>query len=107
MIAGADKPQLRALQSRGTIQEHLADYRRKLGIVVGEYASLLRPTRHRERPTRDVLMYLLWRQGQFRLGEIAEHFGVGDSAVSHARRRVEQRLQTDRKLQSRLRSLLQ
>jgi chromosomal replication initiation ATPase DnaA len=56
---------------------------------------------------RDVLMYLLWRQGRFRLGEIAEHFGVGDSAVSHACRRIEQRLQTDRKLQNQLKKLLQ
>ncbi len=102
-----DKPQLRALQSHGTIQEHLAEYRRRLRIDSQEYASLLRPIRHRERPMREVLIYLLWRQGRFRLGEIAEHFGVGESAVSHACRRAEQRLQTDRQLQSQLKALLQ
>jgi len=101
-----DKPQLRALQSHGTIREHLAEYRRKLGIDSLEYASLLRPTRHRERPMRDVLMYLLWRQGRFRPGDIAGHFGVRESAVSHAHRRAEQHLQTDRKLQRQLKSLL-
>jgi REP element-mobilizing transposase RayT len=97
-----DKPQLRALQSHGTIQEHLADHRRKLGIDSRQYASLLRPIRHRERPTRDVLMYLLWRQGRFRLGEIGLAFGVKYSAVSQACRRAEHRLQTDRDLCRRL-----
>ena len=55
---------------------------------------------------RDVLMYLLWRRGRFRSGEIGEHFGVGESAVSHTCRRTERRLQTDRKLQSQLKDLL-
>jgi hypothetical protein len=102
-----DKAQLRALQSHGTIQEHLGEYRRRLRIDSQEYASLLRPIRHRERPMREVLMYLLWRQGRFRIGEIAEHFGVGESAVSHACHRAEQRLQADRKLQHQLKALLQ
>jgi hypothetical protein len=101
-----DKPQLRALQSHGTIQEHLEEYRRRLRIDSQEYASLLRPIRRRERPMREVLMYLLWRQGRFRMGQIAEQFGIGDSAVSHACRRAEQRLQTERKLQSQLKDLL-
>ena len=64
------------------------------------------PPRHRERPMRDVLMYLLWREGRFRPGDIAEHFEVTESAVSHARRRAEQHLQTDRKLQRQIKSLL-
>ena len=100
-----DQPQLRALQSHGTVDERLADYRRRLGIHVQEYASLLPPVRHQERPMRDVLMYLLWREGRFRLGEIGRVFGVKYSAVSQARRRAERRLQTDRHLRGRLKTL--
>lgn len=102
-----DQPQLRALQSHGTVQERLADYRRRLGIDAQEYASLLRPTRHRERPVRDVLMYLLWREGRFRLGEIGVAFGVRDSAVSQGCRRTEHRLRSDRNLHRKLRTCLQ
>jgi len=46
------------------------------------------------------MMYLLWGEGRFRLGQIAPHFGVGYSAVSQACRRVERRLKTDRSLQT-------
>jgi hypothetical protein len=93
-----EKPQLQALCSHGSIEERLAEYRRRLGLRAQECTALLRPTRHVERPERDVLIYLLWREGRFRLGQIAECFGVGGSAVSHACGRVETRLKTDRKL---------
>jgi REP element-mobilizing transposase RayT len=99
-----EKPQLQALRSHGSIEERLAKYRRKLGIGTKECTELLRPTRHVERPLRDVLIYLLWREGHFRLGEIGELFGVGESAVSHTCRRVEQRLESDRKLRSLIRA---
>jgi len=104
-VTQQDQPQLRALQSHGTVDERLADYRRRLGIHAQEYASLLPPVRHQERPMRDVLMYLLWREGRFRLGEIGRVFGVKYSAVSQARRRAERRLQTDRQLRGRLKTL--
>jgi len=42
-----------------------------------------------------------------RLGQIGEHFGVGESAVSHACRRVEARLKTDRKLRSTMRTIVE
>lgn len=93
-----DRPQLRALRSHGSIEKRLAEYRRRLGIKAGDYAKLLRPTRHVERPERDMLIYLLWREGGYRLEQIAERFGVGGSAISHTCRRVEHRLETDRKL---------
>ncbi len=95
-----EKPQLQALRSHGSIEDRLAEYGRRLGLGTRECADLRRPTRHVERPERDVLIYLLWREGGFRLGQIAECFGVGGSAVSHACRRVEHRLETDRKLRS-------
>jgi len=100
-----EKPQLQALRSHGSVEDRTAAYSRKLGLGRRAYAELLRPIRHVERPERDVLMYLLWRQGRLRLGQIGEHFGVGESAVSHACRRVEARLRTDRKLRTTLRAI--
>ncbi|HUV66069.1 MAG TPA: transposase, partial [Sedimentisphaerales bacterium] len=87
-----EKPQLRALGAYGSISERLGQYAHKLGVGTKELAELLRPTRHRERPSRDALMYLLWREGRFRLGQIAPHFGVSYAAVSQACRRVQRRL---------------
>ncbi|MBP8305142.1 MAG: transposase [Phycisphaerae bacterium] len=101
-----DQPQLHALQSHGTVDECLADYRRELGIQAQEYASLLPPIRHQERPLRDVLMYLLWREGRFRLAEIGSAFGVKYSAVSQACRRAEHDLKTDGDLRKRMNTLL-
>ena len=94
-----EKPQLQAARSTESISEQLREYARKAGIGDTELAALLRPIRHRERPTRDLLMYLLWREGRFRLGHIAPHFGVDYSAVSRACRRIETQLPTDRALQ--------
>lgn len=101
-----EMPQLQALQSHGSIPERLTDYARRLGIGKPELAELLHPVRHRERSSRDALMYLLWREGRFRLGRIAPHFGVGYAAVSQACRRTERRLKTDHELQSTLRTII-
>lgn len=100
-----EKPQLQALGSHGSVSERLAQYARRLGIGTQELAELLRPTRHRERHVRDALIYLLWREGRFRLGQIAPHFGVSYAAVSQACRRLERRLKTDRKLRNTLETL--
>ena len=68
---------------------------------------LTRLGRHRERATRDALMYWLWREGRFRLGQIAPHFDVGYAAVSQACRRTERRLENDRQLQRLLRGRIE
>jgi REP element-mobilizing transposase RayT len=101
-----EKPQLQALRTHGAIPERLEEYARRLGIGTQEFAELVCPTRHRERPSRDVLMYLLWCDGRFRLGQIAPHFGVGYSAVSQACRRIEHRLKADHDLQSVLQAIM-
>jgi putative transposase len=98
-------PQLQALQSHGSVPDRLAEYARRLGIGKQELDRLSRPVRHRARSTRDALMYLLWREGRFRLGQIGPHFGVGYAAVSQACRRTQRRLETDRPLQRRLRAI--
>jgi putative transposase len=101
-----EKPQLQAIQAHRSIPERITQYAGKLGIGSRELAELLRPVRHRERPSRDAMMYLLWREGRFRLGQIATHFGVGYSAVSQARRRVERRLRKNRKFKTMLQTVI-
>lgn len=95
-----EKPQLQAIQAHGSITARIAEIAGRLGIRKKELAELLCPVRHRERPSRDVMMYLLWQEGRFRLGQIAPHFGVGYSAVSQACRRVKRQLRTNRNLQN-------
>jgi len=90
-----EKPQWRALLAHGSVPERLSEYAGRLEISREELAELVRPLRHRERPYRDALMYLLWQEGHFRLGQIAPHFGVGYTAVEQACRRAERRLKTD------------
>jgi REP element-mobilizing transposase RayT len=97
-----ERPPLQARQSHGSIPQRVAQYARRLEIAPRELKDLLRPIRHRERPLRDALIYLLWREGRFRLGQIGPPFGVGYAAVSQACRRTERRLERDRKLQRRL-----
>jgi chromosomal replication initiation ATPase DnaA len=92
-----EKPQLRALRSHASIPERLSEYARGLGIGPQQIAEFSRPIRRRQRPDRDAVMYLLWRAGRCRLGQIAPHFGVSDAAVSQACRRVERRLNEDPK----------
>jgi REP element-mobilizing transposase RayT len=101
-----EKPQLQAIQTHVSIPKRLADYAGKLKIGTRELDELLRPIRHRERPSRDMMMYLLWQEGRFRLGQIAPYFGVGYSAVSQACRRVERRLKTNRNFKIMLRIMM-
>ncbi|MBN1362643.1 MAG: hypothetical protein JW993_18745 [Sedimentisphaerales bacterium] len=96
---------MQALRAHGSIPERLREYAGRLEIGQEELAGLLRPIRHRERPDRDALMYLLWREGCFRLGRIAPHFGVGYTAVEQACRRAERRAKTDRKFRRVLEAL--
>jgi hypothetical protein len=102
-----ERPQLQALQGHGSLEERLTHYAGRLGLGAEEVAELAHPVRHRERPERDALMYLLWREGRFRLGQIAPYFGVGYAAVSQACRRTERRLETDRRFQRMLRAAMQ
>ena len=44
-------------------------------------------SRGNERPLREVLTYLVWRQGSYGLAEIGRNFGVGYSRISHSRKR--------------------
>lgn len=98
----AEKPQVQQLRSHGGIPACIASYCRVLGIDGTAYRSLRSPARRTVRPERDLLMYLLWRDGRFRLAQIAEHFGTKYAAVSRARARAEARLRKDGRLRRRL-----
>lgn len=100
-------PQWHARESHGSLPARLVQYARRLGIGRRELKELTHPIRHRERPMRDALVYLLWRAGRFPLGQIGPYFGVGYAAVSQACRRTERRLEKDPKLRKRLRAILE
>ena len=44
-----------------------------------------RPIRGRERVLRDVLIYLVWKEGSFKLSDIGRYFNVGYTSVVNAR----------------------
>lgn len=91
----SEKPQRRQLQASMSIQERIADYASRLEIGPGECEVLLHPIRHKTRPQRDVLIYLLWTEGGHRLAEIASAFHVGYAAVSLAKARGQRYLKAN------------
>jgi putative transposase len=97
-----EKPQVHQLRSHGGIEACIAPCCRILGISDATCRALRRPTRHTVRPDRDLMIYLLWRDGRFRLAQIGEYFGISYPAVSLAKARAEARLQKDKPLQRRL-----
>ena len=84
-----ERPQVRRLLSHGGIEERIDECRRRLDLDPDECRTLLRPIRHRSRPKRDLLIYLLWRDGRYRLADIGAPFAIGYPAVSAAKTRAE------------------
>ena len=80
----------------------LAEVLTVLDIPQEEFEELQRPIRGIERPMRDVVIYLIWREGAFPLAEIGKKFHVGYTSISNARIRGEAALQNDKKLRSKL-----
>jgi putative transposase len=101
-----EKPQVRQLRSHGGVEACIGSYRRMLGISDAACRALRRPTRRTARPDRDLLIYLLWRDGRFRLTRIGDYFGIGYPAVSVAKARAEARLQNDKALRQRLQIII-
>ena len=102
-----EKPQARAAlrTTRATSLEAFArELAAALGLSAGELEELRRPKRHVRRPLRDVLIYLLWRHGDFRLSQIGEFFRVGYTAIANARQRGVQYVKRDRGIRAKLRS---
>ena len=79
--------------------------RRALGISDDTLAALRRPVWGRERPLRDLLIYLVWRSGGFPLESVGAYFSLGYTTVVNARKRGADRLRKDRGLRRGLRAL--
>ena len=93
-----EKPQTRSLRRAGSVAEVVARLSSALGLSESDVAYLRRPLRHVKRPLRDVLIYLVWRQGDFGLREIGEYFNVGDTAIGNAHVRGRGYAEGDRRI---------
>lgn len=93
-----EQPQSRQLKRHGSIGELSKKYRRILRIPQREYEQYFRPIRHRRRPYRDVLIYLIWLSGGFSLEDLGHHFNVSYPAISNGRRRGLEYVEKNRKL---------
>jgi REP element-mobilizing transposase RayT len=97
-----EKPQTRALAGGDGLPDFVTGCAVRMGLDARELASLRRPVRGRTRRERDMLMYLAWRSGRFRLSQIGEYFHVGYTTVANARTRVEVELDKNRKLRKQI-----
>jgi len=97
-----EQPQSRQLKRHGNIGELSEKYRKILRIPKREYEQYFRPIRHRRRPYRDVLIYLIWLGGGFRLDDLGHYFNVSYPAISNCRRRGLEYVATDRKVRKAL-----
>ena len=93
-----EQPQSRQLNAHGSIEQLSNKYRNILGITNEEYEEYFRPIRHRKRPHRDVLIYLVWLSGQFSLNDLGLCFNVSYTAISNCRRRGLEYIGRDRKM---------
>ena len=93
-----EKPQSRQLNAHGGIELLSNKHRHTLGISDKEYEEYFRPIRHRRRPQRDVLIYLVWLSGQFSLNDLGAYFNVSYTAISNCRRRGFEFIGKDRKM---------
>ena len=93
-----EQPQSRQLKRHGNVGALSEKYRKLLRIPKREYEQYFRPIRHRRRPYRDVLIYLIWLSGGFSLEDLGHYFNVSYPAISNCRRRGHEHVATDRKL---------
>ena len=91
--------EVRKLQTCEPVESALAELGVRLGLSADELGELARPIRGIERPLREVLIYVVWRQGSYGLAEIGRHFGVGYSSISHSRKRGEEYVRRSKPLQ--------
>lgn len=91
-------PQLHQVQSQGEIEERVDYHRNRLEISQEEFQGLLQPIRRENRPLRDVLIYLLWRDGCYNLTHIGDLFNVGYTTASLAKARGANYVKKNRKV---------
>ncbi len=101
-----EKPQWRAaLRSARapSVEALVRNLAEAVGLAAAEVEELRRPKRHVRRPWRDILIYLAWREGDFRLSDIGRYFRIGYTSVAHARRRGQAHAELNRRLRAALR----
>jgi len=98
----AEKQQRQRIGRAVGLERVMEDVTKAMKLSEEEVEQLKRPVRGIERPMRDLLIYLIWRQGSFRLSEIGNLFQVGYTSISNARIRGEAAIQQDKRLQVRL-----
>ena len=98
-----EKPDLRALAHRPTVEEAAEQLRRLMKLPAQQMARWRVGTYRRIRTDRDILIALLCRVGGFSMREIAGFFNVTSAAITYARARGERALRErkglDRKAQ--------
>jgi putative transposase len=97
-----ERPATKRLPDPGSVAELTERHARALGISAKALAELRRPIRGRERPLRDVLLFLLWKTARFPLSLMADYFGVGYTSVVNARIRGQAYLSRHPELHKRL-----
>jgi hypothetical protein len=102
-----EQPQIARLMNTASIADIESKFQFLLKLTDDELEALRRPRRKNRRPFRDVLILLCWQRTTSKLTDLGRHFNVGYSSISHARKRGEADLRTDRGLRKRLRSLIE
>ena len=97
-----ERPQLRKLLGTKPVEELVAGFAAIIGLTADEVEGLRRPIRRRQRPMRDLLIYLVWRNGHHTAEAVGEFFRVARTALPSARTRGAAYLAQNKKLKAKL-----
>ena len=103
-----EKPQSRGAHRACTadsVEALAGELASALGLSARELEALRRPKRGVRRPMREVLIYLVWQRGDFRLADIGAYFGVGYTSIVNARQRGTDYAKRDRRIRRKVRGL--
>ena len=100
-----ERPQTRQVLRENDLKRFMKKSSRALSLSKEQLEALRRPIRGVERPYRDILIYLAWKEGTFRLTDIGVYFNVGYTAAGNARSRAEEVLAKDKGLRQQVEEL--
>ena len=101
-----ERPQLKGLLKAKPVEDHVAEIASIVGLTAEEVEGLRQPIRRRRRPMRDLLIYLVWRNGHHAAHAVGEFFRVASTALPAARTRGAAHLAKSEKLKARLKKEL-
>ena len=99
-----EKPQGRDILRGKGIHEITAKAFSRLGV--DDWTEFLKPLRRRNRPERDLVIYILSNLARFSNQQIGREFGVGYTAIPGALQRAEKLLAEDRRLWGMVKDIL-